>query len=63
MGSKFLLGFGREGHDDDRIDSVKLGLRERLAEATGNIETLADLERFIALRAKLQITPGTADAS
>jgi hypothetical protein len=50
--------FGREGHDWDRIDSFKLGVEERLAEENGDIKTLEDLERFIALRAnELQITP------
>lgn len=49
--------FGREGHDWNRIDSFKLGLEERLTAESGNITTLEDLERFIALRAnELQIT-------
>lgn len=49
--------FGKEGHDWDRIDSFKLGLEERLAAENGNITTLEDLKRFIALRAnELQIS-------
>jgi hypothetical protein len=50
--------FGRKGHDWDRIDSFKLGLEERLVAENGEIKTLEDLERFIALRAnEVQITP------
>jgi hypothetical protein len=49
--------FGREGHDWDRIDSFKLGLEERVEAENGEIITLSDLERFIALRAnEIQIT-------
>src|SRR5437667_3875865 len=50
--------FGKEGHDWDRIDCFKLGIEERLEAEHGQINTLADLERFIALRAnEIQITP------
>jgi hypothetical protein len=49
--------FGRKGRDWDRIDSFKLGSKERLATESRNLNTLEDLQRFIALRAnELQIS-------
>jgi hypothetical protein len=56
--SRIRRFFGAEGHDWQCINSSKLGLEERLAAEQGRIETLADLERFIATRAnELRITP------
>jgi hypothetical protein len=50
--------FGSEGHDWKRINSFKKGFEERLEVERENIQSLEDLERFIATRAnELQITP------
>lgn len=43
--------FGAEGNDWARINSFKQGLVDRLEIERPNIETLTDLERFIALQA------------
>lgn len=49
--------FGVEGHDWKRINSFKHGLVDRLDVERGDIQTLDDLQNFIALRANLlQIT-------
>ena len=50
--------FGREGHDWSRINSFKKAIEERLSVEQPEIQTLADFETFIALRAnQFQITP------
>ena len=43
--------FGREGHDWLRINSFKTAIEERLEVEQAEIQSLADLEAFIALRA------------
>jgi hypothetical protein len=49
--------FGRE-HDTKKLNSLKRGIVERLANEEGRIKTVEDLKRFIALRAnQVQITP------
>lgn len=55
---RIIQFFGRAGHDWDRINSLKRGIEERLAKESSGIQTLEDLQRFIALRANVvQITP------
>src|SRR5260370_42102191 len=50
--------FGSEGQDWSRTDSFKIAVEERLDVENGAINTLEDLERFIATRAnRLQIAP------
>jgi hypothetical protein len=50
--------FRSEGHDWAQIDAIKKGLEDRLQVEHTDIQTLDDLENFIALRANLlQITP------
>lgn len=50
--------FGSEGHDWRRIDTFKKGLVDRLEHEAAGIQSLENLEQFIALRANLlQITP------
>jgi hypothetical protein len=50
--------FGAEGHDWERINAFKKGLEERLESEGARIDTLEQLEDFIAGRANLlQITP------
>ena len=50
--------FGSEGHDWQRINSFKQGIKERIQIESGTIRTLQDLELFIAKRAnRLRITP------
>jgi hypothetical protein len=49
--------FGAEEHDWQRINSYKLAIEERLEVEQPGIQSLEDLEQFIALRAnRLQIT-------
>ena len=49
--------FGREGHDWSRINSFKAAIEERLEVEQPEIQSVADLETFIALRAnQFQIT-------
>lgn len=56
--SRIMTFFGEEGHDWARIDSFKKGLEQRLQIEGVDIQTLEDLQRFIALRGNLlQITP------
>jgi hypothetical protein len=50
--------FGSQGHDWKRINAFKKGLEDRLEIEGNEIQSLADLDRFISLRANLlQITP------
>lgn len=50
--------FGSEGHDWKRINSFKKGLEERLEVEHSKIQSLEDLEKFVATRAnEFQITP------
>lgn len=50
--------FGGEGFDLKQIKLFKKGVEDRLRNESNNIGSLADLERFIALRAnQLQFTP------
>lgn len=50
--------FGSEGHDWARINSFKKGLEDRLSVEACEIQTIEQLEKFIAQRANLlQITP------
>ena len=49
--------FGREGHDWSRINSFKAAIEERLEVEQQELQSLTDLETFIALRAnQFQIT-------
>jgi hypothetical protein len=50
--------FGRQGHDWQRINSFKHAIQERVEVERSSIQTVANLEEFISLRAnQLQITP------
>lgn len=50
--------FGRDGFDWERINSYKLGLRERLGVEKEGFKSLSDLETFAARRGNsLRITP------
>jgi hypothetical protein len=56
--SRIIRFFGSEGHDWERINTLKKGLEDRLSQAATEILTLDDLQQFIATRANLfQITP------
>lgn len=56
--SRIIRFFGSEGHDWDRINILKKGLEDRLAQEATEIRTPDDLRQFIATRANLfQITP------
>jgi hypothetical protein len=56
--SRIIRFFGSEGHDWERINTLKHGLEDRLQNEATDINTVDDLKRFIALRAGLlQITP------
>ncbi len=56
--SRIRRFFGSAGHDWNRINSFKKGIEERIELEQPEIQTLEDLETFIALRAnQIQITP------
>jgi hypothetical protein len=56
--SRIIQFFGSEGHDWVRINAFKKGLEDRLALEGPDIQTIEQLEEFIAQRANLlQITP------
>jgi hypothetical protein len=55
---RIIRFFGSEGHDWARINAFKKGLEDRIAVEGPAIETVEQLEKFIAQRANLlQITP------
>jgi hypothetical protein len=56
--SRIIRFFGSAGHDWVRINSFKKGLEDRIALEGPQIQTVEQLEKFIAQRANLlQITP------
>lgn len=55
--SRIIRIFGSEGHDWDRINTLKKGLEERLSRQASEMRTPEDLQQFIATRANLfQVT-------
>src|SRR5437867_92369 len=55
---RIIRFFGSEGHDWVRINSFKQGLEDRIAMEGTEIQSVEQLEKFIAQRANLlQITP------
>lgn len=56
--SRIIRFFGQDGHDWKRISTVKKALQDRLKVEREHIQTVEQLEQFIATRANmLQISP------
>lgn len=50
---RIIKFFGREGHDWKRVQTFKKGLEDRLKKEHSSIQSLDDLQHFIAMRANL----------